>query len=108
MHIVVRSELMKLSAVIISGPQTVAGCVWKMWSSMEFVGPSKWRLIQSRSPRRNLFLRPFLAGGVGVVESEECHTHGDGGDDSILVQGVGSRGDGQLQGHDGEELAGRG
>ena len=33
-YIVVRSELRKLSAVIICGPETVAEFVWKMWSCM--------------------------------------------------------------------------
>jgi len=50
----------------------------------------------------------LLAGGGGVVESEDCHLRGDGGDDSVLVEGVGSLGDGQVQGHDGEEISGLG
>ena len=43
-----------------------------------------------------------------MVESEDCHDRNDGGDDSVVVEEVGSRGDGQVQEHDGEELAGLG
>ena len=60
-YIVVRSELRKFSAVIICGPETVPGLVWKMWSCMEFVRPSKRRLIpRRRRPQAELVSAPFF------------------------------------------------
>lgn len=49
----------------------------------------------------------FLAGG-GVVEGEDGDAGGDGGDDGVLVEGVGAAEDGEVEGHHGHEFAGFG
>lgn len=50
----------------------------------------------------------FFGGGGGVVESEYCHPRRDGGDNGVLVEGVGFLENRQVQEHYGKELAGLG
>jgi len=63
---------------------------------------------EEEAPRGACLCALLFAGGGGVVQSEYCHPRRDGGDDSVLVEGVGSFEDCQVQEHYGEELAGFG